>query len=300
MGGQTQQNTTQNQVAQTTPWAPAAGTIASLLGQAGNINPNLTGTETGALNSLTALGAQGNQFAPAIGGVANSLLAGGNANAQSGLLNNAYSQYQQQLNPYLQSSFLDPRNTPGFSDALKAVNSDITNQVNGQFAAAGRDLSGMNTQALARGLSQGEGQLVANQYNQNAQNQLGAMGSLYGAGNTTGGLLSQLNQQALANQQAGIGASQQATAAQQYGPLLELQAEAQRRGIPLETLAAQMGIALPAGQAFGTQVTTGTEQKQTSVPLSQQILGGLVGGAGLLGGSGAFGKNGWLNFGGGS
>ena len=45
----------------------------------------------------------------------------------------------------------------------------------------------MNTQTLARGLSQGEGQLIANQYNQNVQNQLGAMGSSYDANNTTGG-----------------------------------------------------------------------------------------------------------------
>jgi hypothetical protein len=298
MGGQTQQNTTQNQVAQTTPWGPASGYLQSILGNAGNINPNLTGAESGALNSLTALGANGNPFAGQVGGVANTLLGGGNANAQSGLINDAYSQYQKQLNPYLQSSYLDPRNTPGFSDALKAVNSDITSQVNGQFAGAGRDMSGMNTQALARGLSQGEGQLVANQYNQNAQNQLGAMGSLYGAGNTTGGLLSGLNQQALANMQSGIGASQQATQAQQYGPLLQLQAAAQARGIPLQTLAAQMGITLPAGQAFGTQITTGTGNQTTSVPLSQQILGGVIGGAGLLGGTGAFGKNGWLNFGG--
>jgi hypothetical protein len=208
------------------------------------------------------------------------------------MLNNAYAQYQKQLNPYLQSSFLDPRNTPGFGDALGALNSDITGQINGMFAGAGRDLSGMNTQALARGLSQGEGQLIANQYNQNVGNQLGAAGSLYGAGNTTGGLLTGLNQQGLANQQAGIGASQQATQAQQYGPMLQLQAEAQRRGIPLQTLAAQMGIALPAGQAFGTQATTG--QTTTSVPLTQQLVGGAIGGAGLLGGMGAFGQNGWL------
>jgi hypothetical protein len=294
MGGQTQQNQTQTQ--STAPWAPAAGSIQNILAGVNGVNPNLSSTETGALNQLSALGAAGNPYAPGVGGVATNLLAGGNANAQAPLINSAYAQYQKQLNPYLQASFLDPRSTPGFGDALAALNSDITNQVNGQFAAAGRDLSGMNSQALARGLSQGEGQLIANQYNQNVANQLGAAGSLYGAGNTTGGLLTGLNQQGLANQQAGIGASQQATQAQQYRPLLQLQAEAQRRGIPLQTLAAQMGIALPAGQAFGTQTTTG--QTQTSVPLSQQILGGAIGGAGLLGGMGAFGNNGWLNFGG--
>ena len=177
------------------------------------------------------------------------------------------------------------------------MNSDITNQVNSQFAGAGRDMSGMNTQTLARGLAQGEGQLIANQYNQNVGNQLGAMGALYGAGNTTGGLLSGLNQQGLANQQAGIGATDAATQAQQYGPMLQLQTEAARRGIPLQALAQQMGIALPAASAFGTQTGNTTGQTTTQLPLAQQLVGGGIGLAGLLGGTGAFGKNGWLNFG---
>ena len=49
-------------------------------------------------------------------------------------------------------------------------------------------------------------------FNQNVQNRLNAANSLYGAGNTTGGLLSQFNQQGLANQQAGAGAAQTAGA----------------------------------------------------------------------------------------
>lgn len=305
MGGSTQQNQTQNTVQnttqRTTPWDAAAGPIQGVLSNLNNVNPNLTGTETGALNNLVGYGAAGNPFTGQVANVANSLFSGGGANNQAGLINNAYNQYQSQLNPYLQSSFLDPRNTPGFGAALSALNSDITNQINSQFAGAGRDLSGMNTQTLARGLSQGEGQLIANQYNQNVQNQLGAMQNLYGAGNTTGGILSALQQQNVANQQAGIPAAQQAVQAQLSGPLLQLQAEAQRRGIPLETLAAQMGIALPAGQAFGTTTgtTTGatTGQMTTQLPLAQQIAGGLIGGVGLLGGTGAFGSNGWLGLG---
>jgi len=297
MGGQTQQNQQQQTVQQTAPWAPAAGTISSLLSQLNGISPNLTATETGALNQLSALGAAENPYASGAGNVASTLLAGGGPD-RTGLVNDAYAQYQAQLNPYLQASFLDPRNTPGFSDALNAVNSDIANQINGQFAAAGRDLSGMNTQALARGLSQGEGQLIANQYNQNVANQLGAASSLFSASGSTAGLLSGLDQTRLTNMQAGIPAAQQALQAQQYGPLLELQAEAQRRGIPLQTLAAQMGIALPAGQAFGSTAGNQTGTLTTSVPLAQQIVGGIIGGGGLLGGIGAFGKNGWLNFGG--
>src|ERR1700738_1358386 len=148
MGGQTQQNQQQQSVAQTTPWAPASGALSGILGNLQGINPNVTGTETGALNQLSGLGAQGNPYAGGINATVNSLLSGGNANAQAPMIGNAYANYQQQLSPYLQKSFLDPRNTPGFSDALNAVNSDITNQVNSQFAGAGRDMSGMNTQTL--------------------------------------------------------------------------------------------------------------------------------------------------------
>lgn len=264
----------------TTPWAPAAGTVSGLLGNLSGISSGLNSTQQGAINTLSGLGAQGNPYAGGISNTANSLLAGGGANNQAGMVGNAYSQYGQQLSPYLQKSFLDPRNTPGFSDALSAMNSDITNQVNGQFAAAGRSDSGMNKQTLMRGLAQGEGQLIANQYNQNAQNQLGAMASLYGAGNSTGGLLSGLQQQYNANQQAGVGTADSALSAQQYGPMLQLQAMSYQTGIPLQTLATQMGIALPAGQAFGTTAGTNTGTATGSNTMSgAQQFATIAGGA---------------------
>lgn len=287
MGGTSSQNQQQSGTTSqtTTPWAPAAQPISGILSGLTGIQQGLNPTQQGAINLLSGMGAAGNQFAPAIGGVANNLLSGGGANNQAGMIGNAYSQYGQQLSPYLQSSFLDPRNTPGFSDALSAMNSDITSQINGQFAAAGRDGSGMNTQTLARGLAQGEGGLLANQYNQNVNNQLGAMSSLYGAGNATGGLLSGLQQQYNANQQAGIGAADQANAATQYGPMLQLQAMSYQTGIPLQTLAAQMGIALPAGQAFGTTAGTNTGTATGSKTMSGAEQYGTIakGTGGLLG-----------------
>src|SRR5271165_3364322 len=124
MGGQTQQNT--QQVQTTTPWAPGGAAVQGLLGQLSGINPNLTSTQTGAINQLTALGAAGNPYQTGINATTNSLLAGGGANNQAGALSGNLSQYQQQLNPYLQSSFLNPMSTPGFSDAIAATNADIT------------------------------------------------------------------------------------------------------------------------------------------------------------------------------
>jgi hypothetical protein len=296
MGGSTKQDTQQTQVASTTPWAPAAGALSDILGRVGSINPNLTGTETGALNQLSAMGAAGNPFAGQVGNVATTLLAGGGPD-RSGMVNSAYQQYQQALNPFASGHYVDPASNPELQKYLQVARDDAANSINAQFAAAGRDLSGMNSQALGRGIGQAEAPILYDAYNQARGQQLGAINSLYGAGGQTAGLLSGLDQTRLGNMQAGIGAGQEAVQAQMSGPLLQLQAEAQRRGIPLQTLAAQMGIALPAAQAFGTTNTNTQGQTTTSVPLSQQIIGGAVGGAGQLGGTRAFGKNGWLNFG---
>ncbi len=69
---------------------------------------------------------------------------------------------------------LDPNNAPGMKDYLASLKADITNDVNGQFAGAGRSLSGLNTQALSRGLSYGMATPLLNQYNTNYNNMLAA------------------------------------------------------------------------------------------------------------------------------
>jgi hypothetical protein len=180
--------------------------------------------------------------------------------------------------------------------------------VNGMFAGAGRDLSGLNQQALARGLSQGEGQLIANQYNQNAANQLGAMGSLYGAGNTTAGLLSNLNQQDLANRQAGLGVAGTGQSFANMPYEQQLAAAARSRGIPLQTLQTLVQLGVPiaglgssfsntgatlgttSGTTSGTQIgnTTGSSSQTTSTPFNPWSLAPLaflpMTGGGSLGG----------------
>ena len=79
-----------------------------------------------------------------------------------------------------QIGFGDPRSAPGMQDVLKTIQNDVSNQVNGQFAGAGRSLSGLNQQTLARGLSQGEAVPLLNQYNQDISNQLGIQGAASG------------------------------------------------------------------------------------------------------------------------
>lgn len=281
MGGKSEQTTQQS--SQTTPWGPASGVLGGILGKVGGISSDLSGGEQSALQGLLGnAGFLSNNFGVQATGLANNLLAGGGPD-RTGIANSAYNTLQSQLTPYASGANLNPYSTPGFSDALGTLQSDITNQINSQFAGAGRDLSGMNTQTLARGLSQGLGGLIANQYNQNVQNQLGAANTLFGAGGQTAGLLSGLDQTKLANQQAGLGAAQTAGEFSNSPYLQTLAVEAQRRGIPLETLASQMGLVLPAAQAFSNQTGTSTTTKQMS-PAEQFAT--ITGGIGKLFGSG--------------
>lgn len=260
MSGESKQTTTQQ--SQTNPWAPAQpalqGILSQLQGQLGNTG--LTGAENNALNTIEANAQNANQFAPQIMDFAKNLLSGGGANAQAGNIQSGYDRYVNQTNPLASNTNYNPYDTPGFRDAINTITSDITNNVNGSFAAAGRDFSGSNQQALGRGILQGVAPTIAAQYNQNVQNQQGAAGNLYNAGNTNAGLLSGLQQQFLQNQGAGIGASNEALNAQNNGANAVLQAEAQRRGIPVQALGLLANIGVPiaglGSQSSGTSTTT--------------------------------------------
>ena len=289
----------------TTPWAATSGLLGNLLNQIGGLSPNLTEAESGALGQLSANASAGNPWASQIGGVANTLLAGGGPD-RTPMVNGAYDQYRVALAPFARGDYVDPASDPALRSYLDVLKNDVSTQVNGMFAGAGRDLSGMNQQALARGITQAEAPVLLDAYNRALAGQRSAINSLYGAGGQTAGLLSNLDQARLANQQAGIGAADAALTAQNWGPTQQLAVEAQRRGIPLQTLAAQYGMVLPAAQAFattagtssgsssgttsGTSVGSGTQQKTESTPfnpwsLVPLALMPLTGGTSLAGGA---------------
>jgi hypothetical protein len=113
---------------------------------------------------------------------------------------------------------------------------------------------------------------------QNIQNQQGAAGNLYNAGNMNAGLLSGLQQQYLQNQGAGVGAAGAANDANNAGANATLAAEAARRGIPVQALGllAQIGIPIAGlgGQSTGT--SSGTNQMSGAQQFGQ-IAGGISG-----------------------
>jgi hypothetical protein len=259
--------------------------LQGILGQLNTQLPNTgaTGAQGNAIAQMNANNAQFSSFAPSITGITNELLAGGGANNQAGNVNSGYQRFVDQTNPLASNTNYDPYSTSGFSDAINTMRNDITNQVNGSFAAAGRDFSGANFNALGRGIASGIAPTIASQYNQNVQNQQGAAGNLYNAGNTNAGILSGLQQQSLANKQAGVGSIGTGLDASNAAARSTIEAEAQRLGIPLQNLGLLANIGIPiaglGGQSSGTSTTT-----QQMSPLQQFM--GIAGGISSLFGGG--------------
>ena len=278
MGGKSTSSTTQTQNSTTTPWAPAQPFLDGILGQ---LNGGLTSTgptsaESSALDSVEANAGNYNQFGPAVTSTIQNYLNGGGATAQAPNLQATLDAYKAALAPYANGSMIGANSA--LNPQLQTIQDDVTNTTNGQFAAAGRDMSPANYQAVARGVAQGEAPVIANQYNTDVDRMINSAGSLYGAGNTTSGLLSGLQQQLLQNQGQGVGMIPTALAAQNAPANAILAAEAQRRGIPLQTLSLLANIGVPiAGlgrQATGTNVSQG-ENDMSGAQQFATIAGGL-------------------------
>src|SRR4051812_16294490 len=140
MGGTSTQQ--QQQQSTTNPWAPAQPALQGILGQLqGNLgNTSLTGAENNALAQTQANAASfSDRFSPTLSNNSAELLAGGGATNEAGNVNQNYLDYRNATQPLASNTNYNPYDTPGLKDALSTLTGDITNQVNGSFAAAGRD-----------------------------------------------------------------------------------------------------------------------------------------------------------------
>ena len=279
----TAENSVTGQTSSTNPWAASMPAVTGLLGSLQPLisNSGLSTTSSNAIDKLQANATNGNPYADKISGITSNLLGGGGADNQSGAVNQNYQNYMKATQPLASNTNYNPYDTPGFRDAISTATADITNGVNGQFAAAGRDFSGANSQALGRGIMQGVAPTIAAQYNQNVNNQQGAAGAAYGAGNTTSGLLSGLNQQGLANQQQGIGNTGQALDAQNYGANQTLSLDQLRQSIPTQNLTNLTNIGTSLANlgktSTGTQINSGTSNTNSTANTLASLLSNLTG-----------------------
>lgn len=261
------QNQSQSQAGTTSatknPWENAMPTINGILGQLNPLieNTGVNSTQQAGIDAMKANATAGNPYASQIGGVANNLLSGGGATAQSGAVQGGLDQLNSRLGAQADANY-SSLDDPRLAAALAQIQSDVGNSVNGQFAAAGRDLSGSNQMAYGRGVSAAQAPLILDQYNKDRTLQQNAANTLYGAQNTTSGLLSGMNQQSNSNQAAGISASGSAMDAKNYGAEQLLAAGNQEANIPIQQLGLLAQIGLPIAGLGGT--ATGSTMANSS------------------------------------
>ena len=114
---------------------------------------------------------------------------------------------------------------------------------------------------------------------------LTAAQNLYNAGNARTGLLSALNTQKFANEQAGTGQAANALGANMWGPQGILSTLAAQRNLPLSNIANLSQLLLPIAGLGGQTSSTGSSLKnqENQVPWWQQALGAGMAGAGTAG-----------------
>jgi hypothetical protein len=248
MGGTS--STQQTQQSTTAPWAAAQPALQGILGQIDGLLPT-TGVTPGEQASLDTIINNANstsQFNPQINASTSNLLNGGGALNQAGAVNQNYQNYYNQTNPLASNTNYDPMSTPGIGDQLQSLKDSISTGINGQFAAAGRDMSGYNQKALGQGLTAGLAPILT--------------------GNTNAGILSGMQQQSNQNQQAGVNQVGTGLQAQNAGASTALAAYLQQQGIPLQNLGLLANIGVPiaglgsqsTGQSQGSSTMSGADQ----------------------------------------
>ncbi len=265
------------QASQTQPYGPTQGALSNIIANAGSI-ANQDGASPFRLSPLeeqSYAGAENNigqlpNFGPAAAQTASNIFQTGGD--PTGILRREASN----LNP-IASENLDPTQTPGMKGVLDTIRNDISNQINGQFAGAGRSLSGLNQQTLSRGISQGEAVPLLNQYNQNFSNMLGANQQL---GN--------VSQSAMSNLGQGANFAQLAPQLAQMNPMMIAQIESQRRNQPYNYLSQYENAINPIAGLGGTATGSQQTQQQGQGTATNSLLSQLGQGLGLLNPLGQF------------
>ena len=276
MSGLGTSGTTANTTTKTAPYAPASGLINT------DIN-NAAGVQNTANNTGDLSNAWGDAANNALN-LNNAGTAASNTGAQfltgdpNNLLSSALGSYQKTMNP-IASMNADPTTNPATQSLLQAIQDQTQQSINGQFAGAGRSMSGYNAKDLAMGLSEGEAPTLFNQYNQNLANIQAASSGLLGAGQTT-------SSAEAANKNTGLQMEGQAPTLS-LGPTQAAQTAVDAPATNQAQMAALgQNLALPIAGLGGTSQGTGTGTA-TASPLTQLAQTGSaatgIGTAGLLG-----------------
>ena len=264
--GSKEQTTNQNQTAVSDPWKPAQDDVKRFLGNLdkaskgkGPFKPNAN--EMAAIDELRANAAAGNPWADEIGGLADSLFA---TESYAPQLQQGYSDLERRLSGTADGANLDLENNPYIREMLSNVTNNAVNRVNSQFAAAGRDFSGYNQQALGRGITEAQLPVLAQLYQHEQGRSDAAARDLYAAKGETARGSAQLDQLRDSLRAMGIDVGNAALDAQNWGANQMLAIEEKLKNLPYDELDRIAALLYPAAGLGGTTTTTGTSTTEGS------------------------------------
>lgn len=264
--GSREQTTQQNQTAVSNPYEPARDDVNRFLTQidrtsrgGGRYQPNAA--EQAAFDQLRANAEAGNPYADQIGALANDLFA---TQSYAPQLQQGYADLERRLSGTADGANLDIENNPYISKMLSTVTNDAVNRVNSQFAAAGRDFSGYNQQALGRGITEAQLPVLAQLYQYEQGRSDAAARDLYAAKGETARGSAQLDQLRSSLRAMGIDVGNAALDAQNWGANQVLAIENQLRNLPYDELDRIAALLYPAAGLGGTTTTTGTSTTEGS------------------------------------
>jgi len=249
------------------PWGPTVEPLKAYVDKISSVgNLDITPDQMSAFAALKSNAAEGNPYTPQITNLADWSFGYDNA-GQKSMVTDAYSSLQDSLSKYASGDYLDPMANPQIAAMLQTVGDDVQSRINRMFAGAGRDLSGANQTAVARGVTQAQLPLLLDQFNKQQQNQLGAAQTLFGAGTQTAGQLSDLDQILQAIRSTGLQLGDKALEARDYGANKILNLDQQIQQLPYENLALFGSLLLPAA-GVGGDSSSQSKSKSSSFGLS--------------------------------
>lgn len=194
---------------------------------------------------------------------------------RAGGVASAYSTLQTNLGDIAAGKYLDPMENPQIRAMLTQVGDDISNRINAQFAGAGRDLSGANQTAVAKGVTQGQLGLLLDQYNRERGAQADAAANLFTAGSGTASQQAALDAQRMALRGQGAAAGAAALDMQNQGANQILELDQQIKTLPYEDLATLGSLLFPVAGLGGQESQKGTSTtkgKSSGFGVSANIL----------------------------
>jgi len=248
--------TNTNSQGQRDPWDVAIPYLQDFLGETGAVGgTGLTADQKYAFEFLKNNAFQGNPWDINQAQLTNDLYATPDRGEAVG---NAYATLQSQLGDYASGRFVDPMSNPQMQEMLTQVGDDVQNRINAMFAGAGRDLSGANQTAVAKGVTAAQLPLLLDQYNKGQGQQIAAAQTLFGAG--TGAATTQAQLEAARAQLRGQGAAAGKTALemQNQGATDILNIDQQIKRLPYEDLAVLGSLLFPVASLGEQQQQTGT------------------------------------------